>query len=50
MTAPAACVIARQYSSSTFVSLRFRSRKEKFDTRFKNAVISFLPFLKMRKS
>jgi hypothetical protein len=29
MTAPAACVIAQQYSS-TLVSLRFLSRKEKF--------------------
>jgi hypothetical protein len=26
----AACVIAQQYSSVTFVSLRFHSRKEKF--------------------
>jgi hypothetical protein len=25
---PAACVIAQQYSSATFVSLRFQSRKE----------------------
>jgi hypothetical protein len=28
MTAPAACVIAPQYSSSTFVSLRSHSRKQ----------------------
>jgi hypothetical protein len=26
MTAPHACVIAQQYSSTTFVSLRFHSR------------------------
>jgi len=27
---PAACVIAQQYSSATFVSLRFHYRKKKF--------------------
>jgi hypothetical protein len=30
----AACVIAQQYSSSTFVSLCFNSRKEKQGARF----------------
>jgi hypothetical protein len=44
-TAPAACVIAQQYSSAIFVSRRFLSRKEKFGTRFKNLI-----FLKLRKS
>jgi len=33
---PAACVIAQQCSSATFVSLRFHSNKEKFGTRRKN--------------
>jgi hypothetical protein len=33
---PGACVIAQQYSSATFVSLRFNSRKEKFDTHFRS--------------
>jgi hypothetical protein len=31
----AACVIAQQYSSSTFVSLCFHSRKEKQGARFR---------------
>jgi hypothetical protein len=31
-----ACVIAQQYSSTTFVSLCFHSLKEKFDASFKN--------------
>jgi hypothetical protein len=34
---PAACVIAQQYSSATFFSLRFHPRKEKFSA-FKNSV------------
>jgi hypothetical protein len=38
---PAACVVAQQYSSATFASLRFLSRKEKFGTRFKTIVPSF---------
>jgi len=32
---PVACVIAQQYSSATFISVRFHYRKEKFVTRFK---------------
>jgi len=31
---PAACVVAQQYSSSTFVSLSFHSCKEKFGALF----------------
>jgi hypothetical protein len=31
----AASVIDQQYSSTTFISLRFHYRKEKFVTRFK---------------
>jgi len=34
----AACVIAQQYSSTTFVSLCFRSRREKFGTCLKNII------------
>jgi hypothetical protein len=39
----AACVIIQQYSSATFVSLGFHSRKGKFGAHLKNAVtaISF---------
>ena len=52
MTAPAACVIAQQYSFATFVSLRFHSshyHKEKFGASFKNAATSvFLLVLKLR--
>jgi len=32
---PASCVIAQQYSSTTFVSLGFHSHKEKFGVRLK---------------
>jgi hypothetical protein len=35
----AACVIAQQYSSTSFVSLRFRSRREKFSARLRNIII-----------
>jgi len=35
---PAACVIAQQYSTSTFVQWRFHSRKEKFVKPFRNVV------------
>jgi hypothetical protein len=31
--------MAQQYSSATFVSLRFHTRKAKFDAGFKNPVI-----------
>jgi len=37
---PAACVIAQQYSSATFVSLHFHSSKEKFGRLLKNVTIS----------
>jgi hypothetical protein len=46
MTRPAACVIARQYSSAIFVSLRIHSGNEKFSVRFKNFTISVFYFLK----
>ena len=41
MTAPMA-VIAQQYSSATFVSLRLYSRKENFDTLFEKLWFQFL--------
>ena len=41
----AACVIAQQYSSATFVSLRFDSRRGKFGTIIKYYYISFIYFL-----
>jgi hypothetical protein len=45
---PTACVIARQYSSSTFASSRFHSHKEKFGAPFKNFIFfSFLYLLKI---
>ena len=37
---PAACVIAQQYSSATFYSLRFHSHKENFGIRCKNVINS----------
>ena len=46
----AACVIAQQYSSTTFVSLRFLTRKEKLGARLKNVIVKFFTFLKLRKS
>jgi hypothetical protein len=36
---PTACVIAQQYSSATFVSLPFNSRKKKFVAHLKNVNI-----------
>jgi hypothetical protein len=39
---PAACVIAQQYSSTNFVSLRFLSRKEKMGPLFKIIIIVIL--------
>jgi hypothetical protein len=42
---PAACVIAQQYSSATFVSLRFHSRREKFGKIRKCYYINFTYFL-----
>jgi hypothetical protein len=41
---PTACVIALQYSSAAFVSLRFQSRKEKYGERFMTIITSFLHF------
>jgi hypothetical protein len=37
-----ACAIAQQYSSATFISLPFHSRKEKCTIHFKNVIISIL--------
>jgi hypothetical protein len=41
---PVACVNVSQYSSSTFLSLRFHSRKEQFGVRLKNVISIFLIF------
>jgi hypothetical protein len=41
---PDACIIAQQYSSAIFISMRFHSRKEKFDARLKNFIISICCF------
>jgi hypothetical protein len=38
----AACVIAQQYSSATFVSLCFHYRKGKFGDVLKNVIVSIL--------
>jgi hypothetical protein len=46
----AARVIAQQYSSATFVSLHFHSRKEKFNARLKNLLFYFFYFFKLRKN
>jgi Na+(H+)/acetate symporter ActP len=46
MNAPSVCVIAQQYTSATFISLRFHSRKVKFGARFKNITISNFYFFK----
>jgi len=35
---PTACVVAQQYSSITFISLRFQNRKEKIGACFKNVI------------
>jgi hypothetical protein len=40
MTHPVTCVIAQQYSSHKFNSLRFNSRKAKYNGRFKKVIIS----------
>jgi hypothetical protein len=37
---PSACVIAQQYSSTTFIALSFHSSKEKLGSRVKNIIIS----------
>ena len=39
---PAACVIAQDYSSATFLSFRFNFRKEKLGGRFKIVTLHFL--------
>jgi hypothetical protein len=42
---PTACGIAQQYSSPTFILLRFHCRKGKFDTRFNKCYrLNFLLF------
>jgi hypothetical protein len=44
---PATCVIAQQYFSAIFFSLRCHSRKEEFGTPFKASLFSFFfSFLK----
>jgi len=50
MQSAAACVIAQQYSSAYFVSLRFHTRKEKFSALLKNIIIQSFTLLKLRKS
>jgi hypothetical protein len=40
----AVSVIAQYYSSATFFSLCFRSRKEKFGARFKRVISIFFVF------
>jgi hypothetical protein len=50
MNAPAACVIAQQYSSANFVELHFHSHQEKFGARFKIVIIyTFFHFFKTKK-
>ena len=46
---PAACFIAQQYSSATFVSLLFPFHKEKFDATL-NKIILFFTFSKLPKA
>jgi hypothetical protein len=48
----AACVIAQQRSSLTFVSLHFHCRKEQFGSHFKNVInfAFFFTFLELRDS
>ena len=46
---PAACVIAQQYSPTTFVTWRFHSHKENFGSHFRNVIkpiFFFFTFLK----
>jgi hypothetical protein len=50
MTAPVACVIAQQYSSAIFASLRLHSSRGKIGARFKNVILIFLLFFKFRES
>jgi hypothetical protein len=42
----AACVIAQQYSSTSFAPLRSHSRKERSGARSKNMIISIFKFVK----
>jgi hypothetical protein len=44
---PAICVIAHQYSSATFLSLRFHSRKENVGMLLNKLIISFLYLFKI---
>jgi hypothetical protein len=46
----AACVIAQQYSSITFVSKRFHCHKKKLGAPFKNVIIPFLLLSSFPKS
>jgi hypothetical protein len=43
---PVACVIAQQYSSTSFVSLRFHYHKEKFGALLKMVLLRFSSSLK----
>jgi hypothetical protein len=43
----AACVIAQQYSSATFVSMRFHSCKENFGSRLKKCYVSCFTGIKI---
>jgi len=43
MAAPTPVFFAQQYSSETFVSMRFQSHKKKFDAQFKKKIL-FLPY------
>jgi hypothetical protein len=46
----AACIVAQQYSSATFVSLRFCHRKEEFDSHMKIFFLNcFFLFKKLLK-
>jgi hypothetical protein len=44
---PTVCVIAQQYSSITFISLRLHSRKEKYGAVYKNVITLFLNILEL---
>jgi hypothetical protein len=45
---PASCVIAQQYYSATFVSLRLLFRKKKFGALLKTLLLLFFAFKKLR--
>ena len=47
MWSAAARVIAQQYSPAKFVSLRFQTRKEKFNALLNNVIIQSFTLLKL---